>query len=284
MEEYKLLKSVKRPTNLELRYLLSNKGNIKIQAYFIGYFVDEDILEIGKGIYIRDGEICVYHMGKGKIYKNIYKLFKGDIPKGYHIHHLDYNHFNNNIDNLLCCDNYDHGCLHSYTSRFMYGYKPQTEKEKEEYNKWLTANKIKEEYSKLNYTSEDSRKYIFKILLKKYEQKAKEIKKYLQNKRKEDINKKREENKQKYEQERQNKIKSGEYYLNDKGHLIKRNKIKWTEEQREQIINKRKYIYNTKEWKDNYKKACDEEWKKRVSEGVKRYWKEKRNKDKNMIL
>lgn len=283
MEEYKLLKSVKRPTNLELRYLLSNKGNIKIQAWFRNYFVDEDILEIGKGIYIHDGEICVYHIG-GKMYRYIYKLFKGDIPRAYHIHHLDYNHFNNNIDNLLCCDNYDHGCLHSYTSRFMYGYKPQTEKEKEEYNKWLTANKIKEEYSKINYTSEDSKKYIFEILLNKYEQKAKDVKKYLENKRKEEILKRQEERQKQYEEERQKKIESNDYYLNEQGHLIKRNKSKWTDEQRERIIEKRKYIYNTQEWKENYKKACDEAWKKRVSEGVKRYWQEKnkvKNNDKN---
>lgn len=264
MEEYKLLKSVKRPTNLELRYLLSNKGNIKIQAWFRNYFVDEDILEIGKGLYIVNNEINAYHLGKGKIYRSIYKLFKGNIPRGYHIHHLDYNHFNNNIDNLICCDNYDHGCLHEYTNRFVNGILPNSEKELIEYNKWLTANKIKEEYSKLNYTSEDSKRYIFEILLKKYEQKVKDVKKYLENKRKEETLKRQEERQKQYEQERQKKIESNDYYLNEQGHLIKRNKSKWTDEQRERIINKRKDVY------------VSEEWRNKVSEGVKRYWKEKR--------
>lgn len=52
----------------------------------------------------------------------LYENFIGEIPKGYVIHHKDFNPLNNNLDNLICISRGDHVALHNKTTRkSMYG-------------------------------------------------------------------------------------------------------------------------------------------------------------------
>lgn len=46
------------------------------------------------------------------IYRKIYEQHHGEIPKGYHIHHIDGNHSNNSIDNLACVTAQEHYDIH----------------------------------------------------------------------------------------------------------------------------------------------------------------------------
>ena len=44
-----------------------------------------------------------YFQHKGKrLHRAVWEYFHGPIPKGYHIHHMDGNRANNNIENLAC--------------------------------------------------------------------------------------------------------------------------------------------------------------------------------------
>lgn len=46
------------------------------------------------------------------IYRQIYEQSFGPIPKGHHIHHIDGNHSNNNIENLQCVSAQEHYNIH----------------------------------------------------------------------------------------------------------------------------------------------------------------------------
>lgn len=47
------------------------------------------------------------------IYRKIWKdYYNQDIPKGWHIHHVDGNPKNNNPENLICVSPYVHWCIH----------------------------------------------------------------------------------------------------------------------------------------------------------------------------
>jgi hypothetical protein len=41
-----------------------------------------------------------YTCGTKKLHREVWKFYKGDIPKGYHIHHVDGDKNNNYIENL----------------------------------------------------------------------------------------------------------------------------------------------------------------------------------------
>ena len=47
-----------------------------------------------------------------QLHREIWKSLKGDIPKGYHIHHIDGNSLNNHIDNLECLTPHQHSLAH----------------------------------------------------------------------------------------------------------------------------------------------------------------------------
>ena len=57
-----------------------------------------------KGYYRRQGLI---------LHREIWKKFKGSIPKNYHIHHIDKNKDNNDISNLQCLTASEHLRLHA---------------------------------------------------------------------------------------------------------------------------------------------------------------------------
>ena len=46
------------------------------------------------------------------IYRRIYESHFGPIPKGYHIHHIDGDHSNNNPENLMCVTAQEHFRIH----------------------------------------------------------------------------------------------------------------------------------------------------------------------------
>ena len=57
-------------------------------------------------------------MGKNTDYKNVYaKHYNIKIPKGFEIHHIDFNRKNNNIDNLLLLPKYLHRDYHNTIQR-----------------------------------------------------------------------------------------------------------------------------------------------------------------------
>ena len=45
-------------------------------------------------------------------YRMIWEKYYGDIPIGYDIHHIDFDHTNNSIDNLQCLPKEEHMRLH----------------------------------------------------------------------------------------------------------------------------------------------------------------------------
>jgi HNH endonuclease len=49
---------------------------------------------------------------KNNNYRKIYEDYYGKIPKGYHIHHIDGNPLNNDINNLECVSSEEHSTIH----------------------------------------------------------------------------------------------------------------------------------------------------------------------------
>ena len=58
------------------------------------------------GLY-QNGKQAYFHL-----HRLIYTMFKGEIPEGYIVHHIDGNGFNNNPDNLCCMPLGKHISLH----------------------------------------------------------------------------------------------------------------------------------------------------------------------------
>jgi len=56
-----------------------------------------------------------YFFGKNG-HRAIWEAKMGPIPKGYVIHHIDKNRFNNDIDNLALCSVVGHGRIHAHTA------------------------------------------------------------------------------------------------------------------------------------------------------------------------
>lgn len=52
------------------------------------------------------------HKKAGVNYRKIYESHYGKIPKGYHIHHIDGDPFNNDIANLMCVTPEEHAEIH----------------------------------------------------------------------------------------------------------------------------------------------------------------------------
>lgn len=54
-----------------------------------------------------------YYQHKGqRLHRTVWKYHNGDIPKGFHVHHIDGNRHNNSIDNLELLSAHEHEVLH----------------------------------------------------------------------------------------------------------------------------------------------------------------------------
>ena len=64
-----------------------------------------------------------YYQHKGKrLHRVVWEYYNGEIPKGYHVHHIDADRSNNNIENLQCIPGVKHVCDHGHTpERLEYG-------------------------------------------------------------------------------------------------------------------------------------------------------------------
>ena len=60
--------------------------------------ISETKQEFNGVVYYKCGE---YYQRKGiRLHREVWKYHNGEIPKGYHVHHIDSNKNNNSIDNL----------------------------------------------------------------------------------------------------------------------------------------------------------------------------------------
>ena len=251
-EQWKLFKVYKSNSIYHIagdKIYISNKGRIKL---------NDDILDFGKGLYVLNGELRIFYCSFGKrlnLYRTVYDIFGDGLRFGcnYNIHHIDYNHLNNNINNLLLCTSKEHGEIH-----------------KDDHKNGKI--KVLQKYWKITRDLEDqkdkhieSTKQYFKDRVNKMKQQINEQK---------DIDKRtqRELRQKQIEEERQNKINSGEYLVDSKGKLHSLKAL-------EKFKNSRKGVKDSEESKlkrseaIKRKYATDPEYRKKTSEASKLAWK-----------
>ena len=263
-EIWEIIKSSKTQIRqIKIDIEISNKANVRLK----GYYKDKEIacydLTLGKGLYvdIKIPNIKIYGCGKD-VYRYVYfmQYTNNKYIKGYQIHHLDYNHCNNSIDNLLYCSAIEHGNYHKFQyklANIKQGYDQQfTELElkqlleynkAQEYYKWLEDNK---EYFSIN----KAREYI-KQIRQEIIDKVKPIIEQERIERKHLVEQKKIQNKINAEQERIDKINSGKYNIYN-GRLVLKNKPKWTAERRKKTMNtRRERCYSNPTWLNNVKQG-----------------------------
>lgn len=219
MEEWKEIKSIRTQCGTTIKWNISNKGRVKLEAYYNDIKLDEEILSLGHCVYIHNGELITYMLGCC-LYRTVYELFVSDIPKGYQIHHKDYNHYNNELSNLECLSPREHGKRHDILDELFI----------------TNTNKVKEIQTKyVNYTREDASNDL-KTIYKRFDDKNKEYKIEYKTKQKED-------RRQKYIDD---KLSTGNYILKD-GKLVCINRPKWTNERRQKVEESRS---NSDAWKN----------------------------------
>lgn len=54
------------------------------------------------------------HKTEQRIYRKIYRKHFGEIPKGYHIHHIDFNPYNHDSKNLIAVSPEEHAKIHNH--------------------------------------------------------------------------------------------------------------------------------------------------------------------------
>lgn len=272
----KIQEKIYQALGLKQYYYLNELGEVKYE----NSLGESKILTIGDGLWVsKDGDILdddaineIKILGISQhIYRLVYTCFGGIIPKYYQIHHIDYDRNNNNIDNLLCITDKEHRAIHRPLSTAISTNNITADIE-EEYNKYILAhnsyNELKQYLGKYN-------EYYYKWQLYLLEQ----INKYKELKRIERINKIAEQKlntikkQQEYiEQERNNKLNSGEYYINKKGGLSKKNKPKWTAERRAKTMATRnETVYNNPEWRAHVSEGTLKH-SEQCSQGAKNRW------------
>jgi len=257
MEEWKTLTTFKNTGRLFIegdQILISNKGRIRL---------NDTILELGKGLYLdKGGNIHIVgqsYLEHKSFYRWIYYNFKGEYRKGcgYNIHHIDGNHLNNDVDNLIDLSAYEHGKIHA--------------KEHDKLIDIITTTKalIKEQSSK----SEEyilSTKQWYSQRIKEYynsdayKQKILEQQLLKQKQKQELLEKKRKEQQIKKEKELEIKrlkeeelIKAGTHFRCKNGRLMSY----------EQIKNMHKTKHDTSYITEEYRKRISESQKRAVKEG-----------------
>ena len=287
MEEiWEVIKSIKKQSYIRIDTEISNKANVRIKAYVGEKEIACYDLTLGKGLYVKYTDnyptILICRVS-GDIYRHVYFMqYTGhQYIKGYQIHHIDYNHCNNSIDNLIYCSPAEHGKYHKFQYKLgneVQGYNQTwTDLEKQQLKDYNKANEYYKclENNKDKFSIDKSIEYIHNI--------RQEIENiavpYIENYKKE---KQLEKEKQK-QQKIQDKLYTGNYYLDDNGKLHKK-RNKWSPELREKIMKTRyETMYNNPEWRQhnseglkqyyiNNPEACKE-----ISYRMKRYYASKRD-------
>lgn len=219
-------------TKNKLTYYVSNYGRVKCE---------DEILSIGHGMYMLGDNPCIISVKYPyrNLWRTVYALF-GDIKltPQLQIHHIDYNHLNNHINNLIPLTCREHGNIHNNDSRNgMLAVLNQYHDIYEEHNKH------KEEYRK------EWHKIKQNILKRKQQQKQQE---------KEKLNKIK---RQKYKQKLYNIIVSGDFTMrhNKNGNIIVYKRPEYYDNMPKEHLNKRstslKKYYETN-YAPNKKKIC----------------------------
>lgn len=255
-EQFKLFKTTNH-YGCKLNYYISNFCNIILETPF-----GRENLSIGHGLYIEKKypnlKLCGHTQD---LYRIIWELFKGPIPKGHQIHHLDYNHCNNRLDNLICCSAKEHGKYHG----FLYKYqnilkydnaKPLTDIEKEQLEQYNKVLDIYKQYKDISNNKDN--------IYKEWRQYINNLYNKLDNIHKEQ----REQREQQREQQRrqkeldkqkkiEEKLKSGNYKLTEDGKLrYILTGTKWSEERRQKTMKTRQEtMYGNPQWKANMTKG-----------------------------
>lgn len=272
-EQWKLLKEI---TTTQSQYYIkgdkiyiSNTGKIKL---------NDEVLSIGHGLYVSGKELHIVGMSfpENNMYRTIYKLFTNNLKHGtaYNIHHIDYNHLNNSLDNLLQCTSLEHGQIHS--NDFAEGKLIDLIRYNKEIEKLNNQKDIHIKQTK-EWLSDRVKEYKKPFELEKQKQKQLRDKQII-SKQNEIIY----------------KLLSGEYKRDCNGHLYNTHRNKWTDERRQKFLDTNyNNVYNNPEWRKNISKGVKQymqtdkykedrerlytdEWKHKVSEGLKAYHKNKK--------
>lgn len=269
MEEiWEVIKSIKTQTGIRIDTEISNKANVRIKAYVNKKEIACYYLSLGKGLYVKyiDKYPVILICGiSGDIYRHVYFMqYTGhQYIKGYQIHHIDYNHCNNIMDNLYYCSPKEHGLLHKWQGyleneqtkikgREIYG--EQFDINIELFNKANTLYKWLEDNREV-FSIDKAKEYIHNI--------RQEIERiavpYIEQYRKQKAIDKQIEKEHQKQKKIQDKIDTGKYYL-DNGKLRKK-RGKWTTERREKTMKTRyETMYNNPIWRQHN------------SEGVRQYY------------
>lgn len=265
MEEiWEVIKSTKTQSGITINYVISNQARVKLEAYFNDNKIASYNLELGKGLYYKyDKDKNIYNIlisgCGGYIYRHVYfmKYTGHQYIKGYQIHHIDYNHCNNSIDNLYYCSPKEHGKFHAFEWKLgneKQGYNQDWSAleltQLNNYNKaldyyrWLDINK--EQFNINNAVS-----YIHNIRAEIETIAAPIIKRYKLDKTKQREYEKEQKKIKKLEQERIDKLNSGNYIEVD-GKLIR----VMSEYQKQRMAEgRRRNCYNNQEWRDKCRKG-----------------------------
>lgn len=76
-------------------------------AFFNGYKFRRDA-KTGYYLSSRNTDIGRHE----RLHRYVWRYFNGDIPEGFHIHHIDENKYHNDIENLECIPQFNHLSLH----------------------------------------------------------------------------------------------------------------------------------------------------------------------------
>jgi len=267
MEEiWEVIKSVKTQSGITINYVISNQAHVKLEAYFNDEKLASYNLELGKGLYYKyDKDKNIYNIliarCGGDIYRHVYFMqYTGhQYIKGWQIHHIDYNHCNNSIDNLYYCSPKEHGKLHEWQGYLesdnsinnaieLYGQQFNTNlmlyNKALDYYKWLDTNK---DIFNLN----NAVSYIYTIRAEIEQIAEPIIKQYRIDKAKQRELEKEQQKIKKSEQERINKLNSGNYIEVD-GKLVR---VMSDYQKQRMAEGRRCNCYNNQEWKDKCRKG-----------------------------
>lgn len=233
-----------------LAFEVSDLGNVRLLQYFEDKVIDSELLSIGHGLYyIKDKSGQYYNVRcynvVDNIYRIVYRTFVGPINKCYQIHHINFDHTDNRLSNIVCLSPHEHGKYHIWQGYLesentlnihLNDYDEINQKYIYELVKdYITAVDNYNNISTINYTGEDAAND-YRLITSRFKNKIKEIKQNRVNQRKQQ----REQQQLLEQAERQRKIDNGEYAIGSNGRLYLAKRKQWTPERRAKTMTTRK--------------------------------------------